>query len=112
MTAEGKDTAAIGRAIYEEKIRHLVEPAEGLGLVVIDVDSGDYEFGDAADAAMVERLLARHPDASLGTSGWECRTLSREDLPFPIPGLTLWNFSRTLRIWGFTKSLTTSPTRI
>jgi hypothetical protein len=54
------EIASRGQAIYDEKIRHLVEPAEKGKLVVIDVDSGDYEV-DSNHAAAVGRLNARHP---------------------------------------------------
>ena len=51
-----------GRAIYRKKIRHLVEPHEHGRIVVIDVNSGDYEVADR-DADATARLVARHPDA-------------------------------------------------
>ena len=51
-----------GTAIYEDKIRHLVEPGETGKFVVIDVYSGDYEI-DERDGAAASRLLKRRPDA-------------------------------------------------
>ena len=43
MTIDNKDAAAIGRAIYNEKIRDTLGP-EYLGkMVAIDIHSGDYE---------------------------------------------------------------------
>ena len=61
MTAP-KDAAAIGRAIYNEKIRDTLGP-EYLGkIVAIDVHSGDYEIADKGiDATM--GLLVRQPNA-------------------------------------------------
>ena len=54
--------ADAGRAIYNEKIRHLVEPVKNPTMVLIDVNSGDYEIsGD--DARALATLKARHPDA-------------------------------------------------
>ena len=64
MTANADDVAAAGRAIYNEKIRHLVEPAEKATMVLIDVNSGDYEIsGD--DAKALVTLQKRHPDAQI-----------------------------------------------
>ncbi len=51
-----------GTAIYEHKIRHLVEPDETGKFVVIDVYSGDYEI-DERDGAATGRLLERRPGA-------------------------------------------------
>ena len=56
----GNEVASKGQAIYNEKIRPLVDPAEKGKLVVIDVDTGDYEI-DSNHAAAVGRLEARHP---------------------------------------------------
>ena len=56
------DLPARGSAIYEQKIRPLVEPREYGQFVVIDVFSGDYEI-DKRDADATSRLLERHPAA-------------------------------------------------
>ena len=56
------DLPARGTAIYEEKIRTLVEPREHGKFVVIDIYSGDYEV-DHRDADATNRLFDRHPDA-------------------------------------------------
>ena len=56
------DTAAIGRAIYDEKIRDKMTPEDKGKLVVIDIHSGDYEI-DSDDAAALFRLIERRPDA-------------------------------------------------
>lgn len=61
-TAE--ETVRRGRAIYEERIRSLVEPAERGRYVLIDIDTGDYETGDDYHAA-AKRMLARRPNAAL-----------------------------------------------
>ena len=64
MQSKSTDVAAAGRAIYNEKIRHLVEPAKKPTMVLIDVNSGDYEIsGD--DATALATLKARHPDAQV-----------------------------------------------
>ncbi|MDE2838005.1 MAG: hypothetical protein OXL97_10945 [Chloroflexota bacterium] len=57
-----KEIGVRGEAIYREKIRPLVEPAETGKFVVIDVDSGDYEI-DAEVLAASARLRERRPGA-------------------------------------------------
>ena len=53
---------ALGKAIYEEKIRPKVEGAERNKFAVIDIYSEDYEI-DSSHAAATRRLVARHPGA-------------------------------------------------
>ena len=52
----------VGRAIYNQEIRHKVESTEKGKVVVIDVTSGDYEI-DCDDWAATLRLMERRPDA-------------------------------------------------
>ena len=59
---ETGEVVELGKAIYEEKIKLLVEPAENGKFVVIDVESGDYEIGDQIIAAS-GRLRERRPNA-------------------------------------------------
>ena len=54
--------ASRGQAIYEERIRHLVDPQQKGKFVVIDVYSGDYEV-HKRDADATRKLLKRRPDA-------------------------------------------------
>ena len=56
------DLASRGQAIYEERIRHLVDPQQKGKFVVIDVYSGDYEV-HKRDADATRKLLERQPDA-------------------------------------------------
>ena len=56
------DLASHGQAIYEERIRHLVDPQQKGKFVVIDVYSGDYEVHER-DADASRKLLKRRPDA-------------------------------------------------
>ena len=58
------EAAVKGRAIYDEKIRAIVEadPAQKGRVVVIDVRSGEYEIADT-DAEATLRLIERCPDA-------------------------------------------------
>ena len=53
-----------GQAIYNEKIRHIVEadPSQKGRVVVIDVHTGEYEIADTDDEAY-RCLLKRCPDA-------------------------------------------------
>ena len=45
MAVKKKDAAAIGRAIYENHILPKMKPEDRGKVVVIDVNSGDYEIG-------------------------------------------------------------------
>ena len=56
------DVGVAGRAIYQEKILPTLGSDDSDKLVVIDVNSGEYEI-DADDMAAVTRLLERCPDA-------------------------------------------------
>ncbi len=49
-------------AIYREKIRPLVYPAQKGRMLVIDPESGDYEIDDKAMVAS-DRLRERRPDS-------------------------------------------------
>lgn len=63
MSAQDKDVGAIGRAIYRDKIlKGLDETADKGKLVVIDVNSGDYEIS-ADDLSAMLVLRGRRPDA-------------------------------------------------
>ena len=54
-----------GQEIYENKLRARVETPENFGKIIsIDIDTGDYEIDDDLIKAG-DRLLARHPGASL-----------------------------------------------
>ena len=53
--------SAKGKAIYREKIRPLVYPQHKGKVVVIDVESGDYEM-DSTPSVAVGRLLERRSD--------------------------------------------------
>jgi hypothetical protein len=49
-----------GRALYEERLREKLEPGNPGRLLLIEVDSGDYELGDDL-LALGDRLRPRHP---------------------------------------------------
>ncbi len=51
-----------GEQIYEEQIRHRVEPLENGKFIVIDIESGDYEVAEEElDAS--HRVKARRPES-------------------------------------------------
>ena len=58
------ETRAKGKAIYDEKIRHIVEadPTQKGRVVVIDIYTGEYEIADT-DWEARRRLEKRCPDA-------------------------------------------------
>lgn len=62
MPTKRDDAPVAGRAMYEEKILPLLKSDDRGKVVVIDVNSGDYEI-DSDDAAALFRLLERRPDA-------------------------------------------------
>ena len=51
-----------GKRIYEEQIKHLVEPSENGKFIMIDINSGDYEIDDEELEASA-RLRRRRPDS-------------------------------------------------
>ena len=53
----------LAKAIYREKIKPLVEPAENGKFIVIDVEIGDYEI-DWQILAASGRLRERRPNAA------------------------------------------------
>jgi len=53
-----------GQAIYEQRLRPLVEREHFGKYLVIDIDSGDYEI-DADHLAASNRAAAKHPNALL-----------------------------------------------
>ncbi len=63
------EIARRGRALYDEKIRAEVEEGNFGKIVVIDIETGEYEIGDnTKDDSVLElahRMLAKHPDAAL-----------------------------------------------
>ena len=61
----GEDVAQRGKAWYQKSIRAAVETPENIGrMLIIDVDTGDYEIDDRG-VATVLHLRAKRPDALL-----------------------------------------------
>ena len=58
------EIAERGRALYESRIRSEVEPDNRGKILVLDIESGEYEI-DSDHLAAGKRLLERHPDAPL-----------------------------------------------
>lgn len=66
MTAEKMDDAerkAAGKAIYETRIRPLVEPQEKGKYLVLDIATGDYAIHPYRLGQATADLLTRRPDA-------------------------------------------------
>ncbi len=61
----GDEITRIGEAIYENKLRSLVETEENIGKIIsIDIETGDYAIGkDLFDSG--DPLHARHPGAAV-----------------------------------------------
>jgi hypothetical protein len=53
-----------GQVLYEQNIRDHVEAEHRGKMLVVDIDTGDYEIDSDAIAAL-DRAKSRHPDASL-----------------------------------------------
>ena len=62
MAVERGDVKKAGERIYMARVMWKLNDSDKGKMVVIDVDSGDYEV-DADEAVALERLLARRPDA-------------------------------------------------
>lgn len=59
------EIARRGEELYEREIRNTVETEENIGkIIVIDVETGDYEI-DKDGVAANRRALAKHPGAAL-----------------------------------------------
>ena len=60
-----EEIALRGQELYNQQIAPLVETNDNIGkIVVIDVETGDYEV-DTVGMYASERLRAKHPDAAL-----------------------------------------------
>lgn len=70
MSAGRREIKSAGRSIFQTKILGKLTDNDKGKMVVIDVDSGDYEV-DADQAAALKRLLARRPDARAWTEEFQ-----------------------------------------
>ena len=58
-----EETAARGRAIYEDRVRASVEPDQIGKYLVIDIDTGDYEI-DEDHLAASRRAYEKNPNGA------------------------------------------------
>lgn len=60
-----EEVALRGKALYQERIRELVEHEDNIGkMVIIDVETGDYAVDDIGIVS-AEQLHSRRPNARL-----------------------------------------------
>ena len=64
LRPSAKEIVERGQAIYESRIRPLVERDHFGKYLVIDIETGEYEI-DADHLAASNRAAAKHPDALL-----------------------------------------------
>ncbi len=57
-----EEIAARGRAIYDEKIRAVVEPAHRGEFVILDIETGNFEI-DRDEVAAIKRAMDKYPGA-------------------------------------------------
>ena len=60
----GEEIERRGQELYEQSLRARVEPGNEGKIIVIDIETGDYEIDDTMLAAS-RRALAKHPEAAL-----------------------------------------------
>lgn len=61
-----EEFARRGRALYDERIREQVEPAQNGRIAAIDIETGEFAVADDVLKAC-EPLIAKDPDAQLWT---------------------------------------------
>lgn len=60
----GEEVSKRGQEWYNQQIRPLIESPENIGkIVVIDIETGDYEI-DSDGLTANKRALAKHPDGA------------------------------------------------
>lgn len=79
------EVSRLGRRLYDDQIRQQVEPQYDGKLVVIGVESGEFEV-DENEIVAVDRALAKHPDAALYTVRAGARTAHRLGGPVRLSG--------------------------
>ena len=62
----GDEIVARGKAIYNTRLRDLLEPEHKGEVILIDIETGDYEFKDENNPVEAYRkMLDRHPGAAI-----------------------------------------------
>ncbi len=64
LTLTPEEIGTRGSAIYQERLKCLLEPSHHGQFVAIDINSGDYELGTEAHEASAPQR-ARHPAAQI-----------------------------------------------
>ena len=62
----GEEVERRGQELYETRLRDKVEVGNEGKILVIDIETGEYEL-DADEVAASRRALAKHPGAALWT---------------------------------------------
>lgn len=70
MAVEREDAKETGQSIFLTRILPNLPDSDKGKMVVLDVDSGEYEV-DADERAALDRLLARRPDACIWTEEFQ-----------------------------------------
>jgi len=70
------DIVERGTRIYDERLRHLLEPQQNGKYVVIDIETGEYEL-DEDHMAASDRAAAKSPGAPLYATRVGSRSLGR-----------------------------------
>ncbi|HUB25679.1 MAG TPA: hypothetical protein VL992_09625 [Tepidisphaeraceae bacterium] len=76
VNPNNSQTAERGAAIYEERLRQVLEPVHNGKYLVIDVETGEYEL-DADHLAASDRAAAKRPGAPLYATRVGSRSLGR-----------------------------------
>ena len=64
MTEAGLEIGRRGQALYDQQLRAQVEDGNRAKVLILDVNTGDYEIDDE-DLTASKRLLERRPEAVL-----------------------------------------------
>ena len=99
-SSRSAEAATKGPLIFSESIKDTLDDADFGKVVVIDIDSGDYEI-DYDDAAALFRLLERRPDAYTWAErvGFSAMHFIGSKLISSGAGTTLGRDKETVPVW-------------